>query len=255
MKETNATIDNAAITADLSVLITDEGNFSYSVNMNYSFRIRNTMAKNHSIVLAYATVGGHSDFVSPFKWYVEPSGENYTASQHECTNLTVHNWADEAAIYHLINVTMRPLSTSDIDIDIHYDFWVVADHFDFSTAVGQSLPWKSSAMQSVVISIMNRTLFEGIVFQSNENLTISSSEQSKNGTWHLNMTRYHEDFITTRLRQNTHLPPRSSVCTPVAAMAVVLITLVVGSFVLWRDKKERSSGGTIETKTNLNHIG
>ncbi|MBD3157399.1 MAG: hypothetical protein GF309_01300 [Candidatus Lokiarchaeota archaeon] len=252
--ETNATIDNGALTVGLSVLTADEGNFSYSVNMNYSFHIRNTMAKNHSIVLAYATVGGYSDFVSPFKWYVEPSGENYTASQHECTNLTVHNWADEAGIYHLINVTMRPFSTSDIDIDIHYDFWVVADYFDFSTGVGQNLPWKSSAMQSVVISIMNRTLFEGIDFQTNENLAISTFEESKNGTWNLNMTRYHEDFLITRLKQNTYLPPRSPVCTPVVAVAVVLITLAVGFFALCQERKAKSMV-RLGTKTNLHHIG
>jgi len=254
LKETNTTIDNGAVTVGLSVLTADGDNFSYSVNMNYSFRIRNTMAKNHSIVIAYATVGGHSDFVSPFKWYVEPSGENYTVSQHECTNLTVHNWADEAAIYHLINVTMRPFSTSDIDIDIHYDFWVIGDDFDFSISVGQSLPWESSAIQFVGISIMNRTLFEGIVFQSNENLTDSSSETSKNGTWHLNMTRYHEAFITTRLRQNTYSPPGPPVYTPFAAMAVVLIALVIGSFVLCQERKAKSMV-RLNTRTNLHHIG
>lgn len=212
------------------------------------------MAKNHSIVLTYSIVGSLSDFISPFSWHMELSRENYTAFQYGRTNLTVHNWADAAPNYHMINVKMRPFSVSDIDIDIQYDFWVVGDHFDFSIAVGQSLPWESSAIQSVGISIMNRTLFEGIVFQSNENLTDSSSEASKNGTWHLNMTTYHEDFLTTILKQNTYLPPRPPVYTPVAAMTVVLIILVVGSFVLYQERKAKSMV-RLKTRTNLHHIG
>ncbi|TFG09775.1 hypothetical protein EU538_03990 [Candidatus Thorarchaeota archaeon] len=229
-------IDEAHLDASAVVTSTAGLNYSYEVHGCYRFDLRNSGDRNATVMLAHAMTGSVSVHSFSLDYWTSGYAEGHTAVLYQSTELLGRYdiWARHSSAYHILNVTLVNETSVVLNIHVRFRISASADILNLGFAASDSLPWDNNAFQIIELSVLNKTLFEGIGFIPNTSVSTLDGSGLTTLYWELNMTSFAEKYVTAILVQNEYMPPHYDLRPAAVATVVVLVFVVVDVAVLRR---------------------